>query len=340
MKRKSKLLLLLTLFFPLIILSQENTVPTQKYGIVIHGGAGSIVPGRYSQEKEEEYRTKLNEALNSGYSILENDGSCLDAVEAAINILEDSPLFNSAKGAVFTANGVNELDASIMDGKTLEAGAVARLKHIKNPISLARAVMEKSKHVMMVGDGAEQFALQNGFELVDSTYFFTQHQWDELQRILIEEKKNDQSFLYENEAKFGTVGAVALDKNGNLAAGTSTGGMMNKKYGRVGDSPIIGAGTYANNKTCAISATGHGEYFIRLNVTHDISAMMEYQNKSLKEAADEEIFKKLTKLGGAGGVIAIDKDGNIAMPFNTPGMFRGYRLNDENHVVLFFKDNQ
>ncbi len=344
MKQITGYFLILLLIINVSIFSQNNSSGSKKYGIIIHGGAGSIVPGKYSNEVEEEYRSKLTEALETGYGILESGGSSLDAVEAAINILEDSPLFNSAKGAVFTANGLNELDASIMNGETLEAGAVARLRHIKNPISLARAVMEKSQHVMMVGDGAEQFATQNSFDLVDSNYFFTQDQWDNLQRIKeIEknkEKENDQSLLYKNDSIFGTVGAAALDKSGNLAAGTSTGGMTNKKYGRVGDSPIIGAGTYANNKTCAVSATGHGEYFIRLNVTHDISAMMEYQHKSLKEAADEVIYKKLEQLGGDGGVIAIDKDGNVAMPFNTQGMFRGYKLNNEDPVVLLFKDNK
>lgn len=339
---KRILLLFLSILIVLSITNCKRDEPRQehKYGIVIHGGAGSIVPGRYTADEEAEYRRKLNQALQTGYGVLESGGTSLDAVEAAINILEDSPLFNSGKGAVFTANGLNELDASIMNGKTLEAGAVARLRHIKNPITLARAVMEKSKHVMMVGDGAEQFAVQNGFELVDSSYFFTKERWESLQRVLENEKNNDQSSLYGSDSKFGTVGAAALDKHGNLAAGTSTGGMTNKKYGRVGDSPIIGAGTYANNKTCAISATGHGEYFIRLNVTHDISAMMEYQNKSLKEAADEVIYEKLELLGGDGGVIAIDKSGNIAMPFNTPGMFRGYKLEGEDPVVLFFKDNQ
>ncbi len=338
MKKLILFFLISILSLNLSIISQTNQI--SKYGIVIHGGAGSIVPGRYSAEKEEEFRQKLNEALTAGYDILENGGTSLDAVETAINILENSPLFNAAKGAVFTANGINELDASIMDGSNLQAGAVASLRHIKNPITLARTVMEKSKHVMMVGDGAEKFAVQQGFELVDSSYFFTEERWESLQRSLEDEKKKDEASLYEFDSKFGTVGAAALDKNGNLAAGTSTGGMTNKKYGRVGDSPIIGAGTYANNKTCAVSATGHGEFFIRLNVTHDISAMMEYQGKTLQEAADEVIHGKLERYEANGGVIAIDKDGNVAMPFNTPGMFRGYRLEGKDPVVLFFKDNQ
>ncbi|MCZ7602409.1 MAG: isoaspartyl peptidase/L-asparaginase [Melioribacteraceae bacterium] len=339
MKGKSTLILITLLLFSLALFSQENISQKHNYGIVIHGGAGSIVPGRYTPEEEEEYRIKLNEALDAGFKILEKNGSSLDAVEAAIKILEDSPLFNAGKGSVFTSNGLNELDASIMNGKTLEAGAVAGLRHIRNPISLARAVMEKSKHVMLISNGAEQFAIQNGFELVDSSYFFTQERWDDLQRVL-ENEKNGQSFLNDPESKFGTVGAAALDKHGNLAAGTSTGGMTNKKFGRVGDVPVIGAGTYANNNTCAISATGHGEYFIRLGVARDISAMMEYQNKTLQQAADEVIFEKLHELGGTGGVIAIDKEGNIVMPFNTPGMFRGFKLEGKDPVVLFFKDNQ
>lgn len=339
MKGKSTLILITLLLFSLALFSQENISQKHNYGIVIHGGAGSIVPGRYTPEEEEEYRIKLNEALDAGFKILEENGSSLDAVEAAIKILEDSPLFNAGKGSVFTSNGLNELDASIMNGETLEAGAVAGLRHIRNPISLARAVMEKSKHVMLISNGAEQFAIQNGFELVDSSYFFTQERWDDLQRVS-ENEKNGQSFLNDPESKFGTVGAAALDKHGNLAAGTSTGGMTNKKFGRVGDVPVIGAGTYANNNTCAISATGHGEYFIRLGVARDISAMMEYQNKTLQQAADEVIFEKLHELGGTGGVIAIDKEGNIVMPFNTPGMFRGFKLEGKDPVVLFFKDNQ
>lgn len=338
MKRLFFLFTSLLLIITQPIFSQNES--TNNYGIIIHAGAGSIVPGRYTAEQEEMFREKLTEAINAGYEILENNGNSLDAVEATINILEDSQYFNAGKGAVFTANGLNELDASIMNGKSLEAGSVAGLRHIKNPISLARTVMEKSEHVMMVGDGAEQFATSNGFELVDSSYFFTQERWESLQRVKEKEKEEEGHSAINNDYKFGTVGAAALDKHGNLAAGTSTGGMTNKKYGRVGDSPIIGAGTYANNKTCAISATGHGEYFIRLNVTHDISAMMEYQNKSLKDAADDVIYNKLEKLGGDGGVIAIDKDGNIAMPFNTPGMFRGYKLKGKDPVVLFYKDNQ
>lgn len=334
---KKYLLVFLAVLLTFILSACSNDKPDteKKYGIVIHGGAGSIVPGRYSLEQEEEFEKKLAEALEAGYEILENGGSSLDAVEAAVIILEDSPYFNAGKGAVFTASGINELDAAIMNGENLQAGAVAGLHHIKNPISLARAVMEKSEHIMMISDGAEEFAEQNGFELIDPEYFFVQERWDSLQKILQREKESSKN---NGAEKFGTVGAVALDKNGNLAAATSTGGMTNKKFGRVGDVPIIGAGTYANNKTCAVSATGQGEYFIRLNVAHDISALMEYNNISLVDAANDVIHNKLENLGGTGGVIAIDKNGKIAMPFNTPGMFRGYKLNNEIPVVLLFKE--
>jgi beta-aspartyl-peptidase (threonine type) len=245
--------------------------------------------------------------------------------------MEDSPLFNAGKGAVLTEKGEAELDASIMDGATLMAGAVAGVKHVKNPIMLARLIMEKSPHVMMIGEGAEEFGKENGIEMVDPGYFITKERWEQYQKMLKrqEEKKKAE--------KHGTVGAVALDKNGNLAAGTSTGGMMMKKFGRVGDSPIIGAGTYANNNTCAVSSTGYGEYFIRLGVAKDISAMMEYKNYSLKKAADE-VLAKVGKLGGDGGVIAIDKDGNTAMPFNTDGMYRGYYLNGGNPAIYIYKE--
>ena len=317
--------------------------PNSKFGIVIHGGAGSISKGSYTPDKEAEYQEKLIEALRAGYKVLENGGSSLDAVEKSIMILEDSPLFNAGKGAVFTSNGYNELDASIMDGKTLNAGGVARLHHIKNPIYLARLVMEKSSHVLMVGDGAEEFAKMNGVSLVNQDYFYTEERWNSLQEVkkkeLTQKKRGEQSgLIIDNQQKFGTVGCVALDKNGNLAAGTSTGGMTNKKYGRVGDSPIIGAGTYADNNTCAISSTGHGEYFIRNVVAYDISALMKYMNLSLEEAAEKVINKKLVEQGGSGGIIGIDKLGNITMPFNTEGMFRGYILDNGKVVVKMYKD--
>jgi beta-aspartyl-peptidase (threonine type) len=317
------------------------------FGFAIHGGAGTILKSNMTPEMEAAYRDKLKEALLAGYNILKNDGKSLDAVEAAIRILEDSPLFNAGKGAVLTNEGTAEMDASIMDGKTLMAGAVAGVKHIKNPISLARMVMEQSPHVLMAGEGAEAFARQHGVELMPQEYFITERRQKELQKVKEEEKKQsnpskgtspEKPGQAPEEKKHGTVGAVALDKFGNLAAGTSTGGKTNKKFGRIGDSPIIGAGTYANNQTCAVSATGDGEYFIRSVVAYDISALMEYKGMSLKDAANLVIMDKLKKLGGGGGVIAIDKDGHISMPFNTPGMYRGYVGADGKVVIEIYKD--
>lgn len=330
---QTSLIALVILFSVISCNKPEETTAQPKYAIVIHGGAGTILKENMTPEMEEAYRSKLTEALTTGYEILKNGGSSLDAVEKTINIMEDSPLFNAGKGAVFTNAGTNELDASIMDGKTLQAGAVAGVKHIKNPISLARLVMEKSPHVMMAGEGAEAFAQEQGIEMVPQEYFFTERRWEQLQRKKQQETGKEKSLNQtqpqgRQEAaeieKFGTVGVVALDQQGNLAAGTSTGGMTNKRWGRVGDSPIIGAGTYADNRTCAVSATGDGEYFIRLGVAHDISALVAYQNMSVADAADLVIHKKLTGLGGSGGVIVMDKEGNIAMTFNTTGMYRGY----------------
>jgi len=335
---------------PTILLAQKSAGTEVKQlqgpqnprlGFVIHGGAGVISRGSLSPEREKEYRAKLEEAVMAGYKALQAGKSSLDAVEIAIRILEDSPLFNAGKGAVFTNEGKNELDASIMDGKTLGAGAVAGLTRVRNPITLARAVMEKSEHVMMVGAGAEKFAEQQKMELVDPKYFWTESRWNALQKILKEEKEKeekskDHGKLIEAEKpanKFGTVGAVALDKDGNLAAGTSTGGMTNKRFGRVGDAPIIGAGTYANNATCAVSATGWGEFFIRLSVARDISSLMEYRAMTVQQAADLVIKTKLQKLGGDGGVIAIDKFGNIGVSFNSEGMYRAY-INAEGKPVV------
>ena len=315
-----------------------------RLGFIIHGGAGTIRRGSMTPEKEKAYRAKLEEAVMAGYRALQDGKSSLDAVEIAIRIMEDSPLFNAGKGAVFTADGRNELDASIMNGKTLAAGAVAGLHKVKNPITLARAVMEKSPHVMMVGDGAEKFAAEQKIELVDEKYFWTQDRWDSLQRILQQEKekaagkKVSQDLSQQASNKFGTVGAVALDKNGDLAAGTSTGGMTNKKYGRVGDAPIIGAGTYANNSTAGISATGWGEFFIRLSVARDISALMEYRAMPVQQAADMVIKTKLQNLGGDGGIIAMDKFGNMAISFNTEGMYRAYINKEGKSVVEIYKD--
>jgi L-asparaginase / beta-aspartyl-peptidase len=319
-----------------------------RLGFLIHGGAGVTTRGSLTPEQEKDYRAKLEEAVTAGYKALQAGKTSVDAVEIAIRILEDSPLFNAGKGAVFTADGKNELDASIMDGKNLAAGAVAGLHHVKNPISLARAVMEKSPHVMMIGDGAEQFAKEQKIALVDEKYFWTQRRWDELQQIKKSEKgeqgkseKGKPGIAMNGYSEplaqtFGTVGAVALDKFGNIAAGTSTGGMTNKKYGRVGDSPIIGAGTFANNNTCGVSATGWGEYFIRLGVARDISSMMEYRALPIQQAADLAM-KKVQALGGDGGVIAMDKYGNMAISFNTEGMYRAYINGEGKSVVEIYK---
>ncbi|MCK4661360.1 MAG: isoaspartyl peptidase/L-asparaginase [Bacteroidales bacterium] len=299
------------------------------YAIAIHGGAGNFSKNDIPDSIQVKYKTKLSEALDSGIYILKNNGTAIDAVEKTIMILENSPLFNAGKGAVFTHNGTNELDASIMDGKTLNAGAVAGVTNIKNPISAAKLVMINSEHVLLSGEGALEFAKNQNLEIVDREYFYTDKRWENLQKIL--KKENELS-----ENKHGTVGCVALDKYGNLAAGTSTGGRTNKKYGRIGDSPIIGAGTYANNKTCAISSTGHGEYFIRYVVAYDISALIEYKNYSLQEAADYVINNKLVKANGNGGIIAIDKTGNITFSFNTSGMFRGYAKSNGDRKVFMF----
>jgi beta-aspartyl-peptidase (threonine type) len=368
-------LLLIFVFFFLPVTAQKRgdaaeikqlqSPQNPRLGFVIHGGAGVIKRGSLSPEKEAEYKRKLEEAVLAGYKALQDGKNGLDAVEIAIRMLEDSPLFNAGKGAVFTADGKNELDASIMDGKTLKAGAVAGLHHVKNPISLARKVMENSPHVMMVGDGAEKFAKEQNIELVNEKYFWTQERWDSLQRIIKQEKEKEKaakegkkvsqtiqdskfkiqdSKLAEAETagerelaynKFGTVGAVALDKDGNLAAGTSTGGMTYKKFGRVGDAPIIGAGTYANNATCAVSATGWGEFFIRLGVARDISAMMEYRGLPVQQAADA-VMNKVKTLGGDGGVIAIDKFGNIGVSFNSEGMYRAYINSDGKPVIEIY----
>ena len=311
----------------------------RKFGLVIHGGAGTIDRVKMTVEREKEYREGLERALRAGYEILKGGGSSLDATEAAVRVLEDDPHFNAGKGAVFTNAGTNELDAAVMEGKTLKAGAVAAVKRIKNPASLARLVMEKSGHVMIVGEGAEAFAKENGIELVDQKYFFTQERWDALQRMKAAEKSGGgggKKYFISDQDRHGTVGAVALDQSGNLAAATSTGGTTNKRAGRVGDSPVIAAGTYANNATCAVSGTGDGEYFIRAVVAHDISALMEYRGMSLKDAA-EKVLDKVANLGGTGGLIAIDRDGNVALPFNTNGMYRGHADRDGKFVVDIYR---
>jgi len=307
--------------------------------IVIHGGAGVIRKSDMTAEKEQAYRQELQKALETGYAILEKGGSSLDAVEKAIQILEESPLFNAGRGCVLTNEGKPELDASIMNGQNLAAGAVAGVDEIKSPISAARAVMEHSEHVMMIGNGAERFAKSKGLQMVKPSYFITEKRSEQLKNIKKKEKEKDtKSFEETNpDRKFGTVGCVALDRNGNLAAGTSTGGMMNKRYGRVGDSPIIGAGTYADNQGCAVSATGHGEYFIRSVVAFRVNALMQMQKMNLQEAAQEAI-NFMAKLGGTGGIIALDRQGNIAMPFNTEGMYRGYIDANKKMEISMYKE--
>jgi len=313
---------------------EVNSNNVQNFGIVIHGGAGTIKKEYMSDSLENVYKDKLKEAISVGHEVLKNGGTSMEAVARTINILEDSPLFNAGKGSVFTHEGSNELDASIMDGETLNAGAVAGVKHIKNPINLAKDVMEKSPHVMLYGSGAEKFAQTLNYKMMDTSYFFTQNRYESLQNALKNENKKVSSVNpLANDSKFGTVGCAALDKHGNLAAGTSTGGMTNKRWNRIGDAPIIGAGTYANNATCAVSSTGWGEFFIRSVVAYDISALMEYKGMSLQDAAKEVIHNKVAPMGGDGGIIAIDKDGNMAMEFNTSGMYRA-SMNSKGELVI------
>jgi Asparaginase len=329
--RKYMLLLAAGLILACTAHAQQSA--TDKYVIVIHGGAGTILRSNMTPQKEKAYRDGLQEALEAAYAKWKSGAPGLDAVEAAIKVLEDNPLFNAGKGAVFTHDGKNELDASIMNGKTLQAGAVAGITTIKHPISAARAVMEKSHHVMMVGKGAEQFAKEAGLEMVDPRYFRTEERWKGLQHAL----KQDSSKAVRNvDNKFGTVGCVVLDKSGVLAAGTSTGGMTNKKYGRVGDSPIIGAGTYANG-TVGVSCTGWGEFFIRSVVAYDLAAMMEYKGLSVEEAG-KAVIEKLGKLGGDGGLIALDKHGNMTMPFNTAGMYRAAMTSEGKAEIYIYKE--
>jgi beta-aspartyl-peptidase (threonine type) len=331
-----------------VTLSDSSEVE-RKIALAIHGGAGTIRKESMTAAQEAAYRQKMEESLNAGYAVLDAGGSSLDAVIAAIKVMEDSPLFNAGKGAVFTSDGTNEMDAAIMDGATKNAGAVAGLTRVKNPITAAYAVMTKSPHVFMIGPGAEQFAKEQGLELVDPSYFKDQKRYEQWLKIKETEKQQlDHSSLLEMELediyfkdrKFGTVGAVALDKEGNIAAATSTGGMTNKRYGRVGDVPIIGAGTYADNATCAVSATGHGEFFIRTVVGHEIAAQMKYAGKSLEEAADDVVMKQLVAIKGEGGVIAIDRQGNITMPFNSEGMYRGYIREEGRGKTFIYKDEE
>lgn len=320
-------------------LATDNTI-----AIAIHGGAGTIKKSNFTPEKEKAYRAKLQQAVETGYAILDQGGSSLDAVTAAIKVLENAPMFNAGKGAVYTHDQTHQLDASIMDGKTRQAGAVAGVEHIENPIDLARLVMEKSVHVMLSGEGAEKFALSQGMPLVDNKLFDTEHRLEALKRAKDKMKKakaNNKDYqaahqTLPTEYKVGTVGAVALDKDGNIAAGTSTGGMTNKRFGRIGDSPVIGAGTFAENESCAVSATGHGEYFIRYNVAADICARVKYQGKTIEQAGNEVIHEVLAPLGGTGGVIILDAKGNINMPFNTKGMYRASKSSSRPTSVAIF----
>jgi beta-aspartyl-peptidase (threonine type) len=308
----------------------------KNFSLAIHGGAGTLVKGMMTPDLETQYKTALQNALDKGYAILEHGGTTIEAVEKAVITLEDSPLFNAGKGSVFTANGTHEMDASFMDGKTLNAGAVSLITGIKNPISLAKDVMEKSEHVFLAGIGAIEFAKANGYAIEDESYFydeFRHQQWLEI--------KDSDSFQLDHSAKkdskFGTVGAVACDQNGNIAAATSTGGMTNKKWGRIGDSPMIGAGNYANNKTCAVSCTGSGEFFIRAVVAYDVSCLMEHKNMSLKDASNEVIHNRILKIKGDGGLIAVDSKGNIAMPFNTEGMYRACKSSNGKEEISIYR---
>lgn len=319
----------------------QSTAPPDVV-LVIHGGAGTIRRESMTPERAAAYNAALSEALEAGYKILKAGGSSLDAVEAAICVMEDSPLFNAGRGAVFTSQGRNEMDASVMDGRTRKAGAVASVTGIKNPVRAARKVMEMTSHVMLVGEGAIQFAREQGLEFAPTTYFFTQERWDELKRTQEEEaeKKGEYGSLEFPHTHLGTVGAVALDRAGNLAAGTSTGGLTNKRWGRVGDSPIIGAGTFADNETVAVSCTGRGELFIRGSYAHELHALIKYRGMSVEDASREVIQKQLVDLGGAdtGGLIALDRQGRFAMECNTPGMYRGFIRGDGVPHTFLYRD--
>lgn len=325
-------------FFALIFVLLSTQSARAEYALIIHGGAG-IEKGDFTAEEESQIRETMKQAAMKGKQILQNGGTSLDTVETVIRMLEDSPLFNAGKGAVFTNAGTNELDAAIMDGSNLKAGAVAGVTRIQNPISLARLVMEKSKHVLLVRDGAEAFAKENGIQLVDPKYFYTEKRWQQLQKAKEEEQNKSQPAPQTQSPKkeLGTVGVVALDTHGNIAAGTSTGGLTNKKFGRVGDSPIIGAGTYANNSTCGVSASGTGEFFIRTVAAYDVSALMEYKGLTVQQAAGQ-VIDKITKLGGDGGLIALDSKGHVIVRFNTPGMTTAYLDANKNPVVHLYKE--
>ena len=329
---------ILIFVFGFLISCTENKNQSVNFSIVIHGGAGTMEREKMSVEKELDYKKKLREALNKGYEILENDGSSERAVIEAIKIMEDSPLFNAGKGAVLDERGEVSLDASFMNGEDLNAGAIAGVKKIKNPITAAYSVMKNTPQVLLISEGADEFAKEQGLEIVNNSYFITERRRSQLLKNKTLGKQNDKKKSSPTISKFGTVGCVALDKNGNLSAGTSTGGRSNKKWGRVGDVPIIGAGNYANNNTCAISATGWGEFFIRNVVAHDISSLLEYKQLNIKQASKISL-DKVKKLGGSGGVIALDKFGNYAMEFNTKGMYRGVKDSKGNFKVSIFKND-
>lgn len=305
-----------------------------KIVLAIHGGAGTILRSSLTEEKEKAYRKGLKDALDAGYAVLNSGGIALDAVQTAVMSLENCPLFNAGKGSVFTFDKKHEMDASIMDGKSLKAGAVSGIRNVKNPVELARAIMDQTEHVYLCGDGAEQFAKKAGLSFEPDQYFFDQFRFDQLMEL----SSTDKTILDHSEKKFGTVGAVALDIHGDIAAATSTGGMTNKRYGRVGDSPIIGAGTYANNSTCAVSCTGHGEFFIRAVVAYDISCLMEYKGLSLKEACRTVVLDKLVKTGGEGGIIALNKTGEYELVFNSEGMYRACKDNNGMEMLAIYKD--
>lgn len=307
-------------------------------GIAIHGGAGTLLKANMSKAKEKAYKNALEESLDTAYSILGKGGSALEATELAVRYLEDSPLFNAGKGSVFSASGMHEMDAAIMDGLNLDAGAAAAVSSVRNPIQLAFKILSESEHVILNGKGAEQFAKTHNIPFEKDAYFYDELRFQQWQSIKDSDSfQLDHSSIPEKDEKFGTVGAVALDMYGNLAAATSTGGMTNKKFGRIGDSPIIGAGTYANNKTCAVSCTGSGEFFIRAVTAYDVSSLMEYGQLSLEEAGRIAVFKNLTNIGGDGGLIAIDIKGNIIMPFNTAGMYRALMSSKRKKEVLIYK---
>jgi beta-aspartyl-peptidase (threonine type) len=315
----------------------------QKISIAIHGGAGTILKEDMSAEIEEAYRQGLSEALEAGYAVLEIGGTAVNAVKAAIVILEDNPLFNAGKGAVFTKKGLNEMDAAIMDGSTLNAGAVAGIRNVRNPVLLAEEIMLHSGHVFLSGKGANDFAIKQGIKLEPDDYFFSQFRYDQWREITDSDlykldHKNDKLVGLLKDKKFGTVGAVACDGDGNVAAATSTGGMTNKQFGRIGDSPLIGIGTYANNKTCAISCTGHGEVFIKAVAAYDVSSLMEYKKFTLQEACEEVVFKKLVVMNGEGGLIGMDAKGNAALVFNSAGMYRGLKNSDGEMLVAIYRD--